>query len=357
MKIFTINSGYPGCNYVRTWLPTLHNGFHTDRKSIKELTDIGEIDVDRIKKEIAWADIVVFHRPENDNYHRLADYIRAMGKKIVVDNDDTFKLDDYHPLANLDEGGYQMNLRKRNESVDSFVKHADMVTCSTEFLSREYKKLNDNVIVLPNCVDPDDWDEPLRNEGKKVRIGIIGSSSFVYDFEHVKDVIKGLNERDDVQLFLFGLGNKEHRKKNERVSKLFKEDYKFWDSLDNIEWEPWCKIHEYPTKLNEARLDFIIIPRKNNYFNRCKSNIKFLEAGMLEIPVIAESFDEAPYEEIEDGVTGILCKQDEWEGKINEMIKYKEMRRKIGKNAKEYVLKNYNIADNSYKWVEAYKTL
>ena len=49
----------------------------------------------------------------------------------------------------------------------------------------------------------------------------------------------------------------------------------------------------------------MLIPRGENYFNRCKSNIKFLEASMCEIPVIAQSFttNDSPYDEL-DGKIG-----------------------------------------------------
>ena len=352
MKVYMINSGYSGCCYVRIMLPAFHNGFASDRKSVRDLTfdrSVKDINLPEIKYYLDWADIVVFHRPEYKTYHKLADMLREKGKKIVMDNDDTFKLDDYYPLANFMPDAYQVNLRKRNEAIDSFIQKADLVTTSTEFLAQEYRKLNDNVAVLPNCVDPMDWDTPLRNETDKVRIGLVGSATFEYDFLHIKDVLKKINKRKDVQLFLFGLGSKEHRKKNPEVTKMFKGEYDFWDSLEGLEWIPWCPIHEYPTKLNEARLDIMLIPRKDNYFNRCKSNIKFLEAAMCEIPVIAQSFDHGPYEELRGKNMGILVEDNkDWERYINEMIDNKEMRREMGRNAREYALNNYKIETNAH---------
>jgi len=52
------------------------------------------------------------------------------------------------------------------------------------------------------------------------------------------------------------------------------------------------------------KLDMIIIPRSDSMFNRCKSNLKFLENSMLEIPSVCQSFStgDSPYEENhEDG--------------------------------------------------------
>lgn len=102
----------------------------------------------------------------------------------------------------------------------------------------------------------------------------------------------------------------------------------------------------------------MIIPRRENHFNKAKSNIKFLEAAMCEVPVIAQSFKDAPYENDIDGDNGILIKDDkDWENAIMSLVDDKEKRRAMGKRAKEYVIKNYNIHDHADEWVNAYKTL
>jgi len=79
---------------------------------------------------------------------------------------------------------------------------------------------------------------------------------------------------------------------------------------------------------------------------------------MCEIPVIVQSFKNSPYEEITDGVDGILIHDNkDWMDKIELLIKDKELRLRIGKNAHKYVLDNYNIENNAYKWANAYKSL
>jgi glycosyltransferase involved in cell wall biosynthesis len=101
----------------------------------------------------------------------------------------------------------------------------------------------------------------------------------------------------------------------------------------------------------------MIIPRRDNYFNRCKSNIKFLEAAMCEIPVIAQSFDDGPYEEITPDMGVLIRDNSKWLDEINRLIEDKDLRRSMGRKAREYVLKNYNIADHYQEWNNAYKSL
>jgi len=352
MRVFMLGSAYTGCNYVRVRLPSYENGFLTDTNSLKGERNSNE----QIRDGIMSADVVVMHRPEIPEYHRLAVLAKSQGKKLVMDNDDTFLIDDNHPLAEVTPDAETITLKERQESITTFMEHCDLVTTTTETLAKEYRKTNPNVVILPNCVDPDDWDEPLRNEGDKVRIGFVNSVAYEYDYEHIKDFIQSLGDRDDVEVILFGLGDKEHRKKNPKITKMFENEYKFWDGVVS-EHISWVHISDYPQMLNELRLDMILIPRKDNYFNRCKSNLKFLEASMCEIPVVAQSLSDGPYEEITPDM-GILIKNNkDWSEAVESLIQNKEKRREMGRKAREYVIKNYNIKDKAHLWEEAYNNL
>jgi glycosyltransferase involved in cell wall biosynthesis len=178
----------------------------------------------------------------------------------------------------------------------------------------------------------------------------------IYDAEHLKEVLEELGNRKDVELWMFGLGDKQHQKDNPKVTKIFKEDYEFWEKI-NYKQMPWCKNYLYQDNLNGLKLDMMLIPRRDNYFNKCKSNLKFLEASMLEIPVIAQSFENSPYEEITPDMGVLIKDNNDWMREINRLIDNKSLRRELGRTAKNYVLKNYNIEDNYLKWQDAYKKL
>lgn len=352
-RVMMIGSGYDGCNYVRIYLPATFNGYWTDKPNLKN----DRISVEDVRHQLQDADVVVFHRAEEQTYHNLAKMLKADGKKIVMDNDDTFVVEGYHPLANFNPDGTQVdNLTRRANNIDEFMRLCDLVTCSTKTLKKEYEKINPNVVVLPNYVDPDDWDEPLRNEGDKVRIGIVGSTAIEYDYLHIKPLIKELSERDDVEIVLSGLGDLKHQKDNPKVTKVFNEEYTFWNSIKKQQF-PWCKRADYNKTLNEERLDIMLIPRKDNYFNRCKSNIKFLEASMCEIPVVAQSFSDGPYEEITEDMGVLIKDNSKWKEEVERLINDKKLRREMGKKAREYVIKNYNINDHYSEWDNAYKQL
>lgn len=358
-RVYYINSGLQGCYFVRCLLPLMANGWDGDQTTI-HIEDAKQND--EKSKAAQMADIVVFHRPDTEEKLKLARLLKKIGKKIVFDNDDTFKDNGgYRFNEYMDEKRFKLGMKSMNETVDTFIKEADMITCSTEFLAEEYKKLNDNVVVLPNCVDPFYFDEPLKNEDGKVRIGIVGSLAVTADLEKCKPIIEYFKNRDDVTLVLYSLPANNQDK---ITRELYSEEYKWIDKLreyTNIEWQPFTNFDIYYETLNDLRLDIGIIPRDDNYFNRCKSNLKFLEMSVLEIPVIAQGFEDgqSPYErDKEDAEHMIVIKNEEdWIPEIEKLISDSDKRDTMGKLAKEYVINKYSIDKNADRWLEAYKTL
>jgi glycosyltransferase involved in cell wall biosynthesis len=127
----------------------------------------------------------------------------------------------------------------------------------------------------------------------------------------------------------------------------------------NIEWHHAVPLADYMDKLNDLRLDIMLIPREDNYFNRCKSNVKFLEASMCEVPVIAQGFPDgnSPYQGVDEKQLVICNTIDEWSVAVNALILDKSRRTEMGKSAKKYVLENYNINNNAELWRKEYVKL
>jgi len=349
MKIFFTNSFLESCHYVRALLPLRELGADGDKTSLRT-TMVTE---EQRAKGVMNSDIVVFHRPNDDRSLEVAKILRSQGKKIVMDNDDTYKGFDQTKLGKL--------YPKIDNAIDDFGKYADLITSSTDFLAEEYRKLNPNVVVLPNCVAPEDWpdeDEILRSEDKKVRIGLVGSVGWHNDVAHVVEILRELSKREDIQLVLFCLPIKDETTA-QSVQKMYEEEYKFWDGL-KVEWQHFVNIREYIPTLNGLELDMMIIPRSDDYFNHCKSNLKFLEASMLEIPVIAQGFPDgkSPYQDPEDAKhMTVVVDNSKWIEEIDKLVNDKELRREMGRKAREYVIGRYSIDKNIHLWEQAYQTL
>ena len=79
-------------------------------------------------------------------------------------------------------------------------------------------------------------------------------------------------------------------------------------------------------------IDIAIAPIKDTQFNRCKSNIKWLEHSMLKTPMVLS--DVTPYKMVKHGETGFLAKTTEdWVTYLSLLIENPAERKRIGENA------------------------
>lgn len=356
MKVYYIGGNYEGCYYVRCLLPQIHNGWDGDRVNLTQEPKLN----DEVFREAMQSDIIVFHRPIQTEKVEAMKLLKTYGKKIVMDNDDTYLPNS--GLPTIMKKGFEDNMDLLEEYSNNLTKAAeiaDLVTVATPFLKEEYSKYNDNVVILPNQVDPFEYPLILKNNGKKKRVGLIGSVAATGDYKQIEDALGYLKGRGDVEIVVFGLppkGTKEH----EKMREIYKAELAFWDEYADFR-QPYVRMRDYFETLNDLRLDLMLIPRDESYFNKCKSNIKYLEASMLEIPVIAQSFTDgnSPYDkDIMNSENGYLVKTgDSWIPTLEKMLDNDSLRKQIAKRAKEYTLKNYNIETNYLNWQKAYQTI
>src|SRR5208282_2466584 len=100
---------------------------------------------------------------------------------------------------------------------------------------------------------------------------------------------------------------------------------------------PW---RELPGLLLQA--DINLAPLEgHNVFTECKSELKYLEAGLLSIPTVASpvgGFATA----IKHGQTGFLCGgTTEWQVTLSALIEQPALRESVGENARQDVLANH----------------
>lgn len=324
---------YQGCNYVRLWLPQKYNGWAGDYIDIRreQRRSPGEATMLILK-----SDIVVMQRPFEQQRMVVADIVKRVGKKLVFDNDDT-----YQSVPNV--------MKKHSAIIDQnlkwFIGRADLVTCTTPFLKQEYEQLNDRVQILPNMIDPDDWPEPEPEpeEGAddEFRVGLVGSVTYD-DAKAYWNDLERLAGTKGVRLVVMG-----DRNDRDRWSKI------------GCEYHGFVPVWEYPTALRNLKLDVMIIPREDNYFNRCKSPIKFYEASVLGIPVLAQGFSDgaSPYQQNPEDAKHMIIVYGNWYDAVMEARGNRDFLRKMAGRAREYVLKNYNIKDKYHLWKKTYQTI
>ncbi|NMG64458.1 glycosyltransferase [Azoarcus indigens] len=153
---------------------------------------------------------------------------------------------------------------------------SDCVTVSTAALADALRHFHDDIRVIPNAINPEDWPNlPPRilQPGRRLRVGWAGGMSHAGDLALLAEVIPALARK--VDWVFFGL-------RPPGVStKLY-------------EFHPGVPFADYRSKLASLRLDLALAPLAHHRFNECKSNLRLLEYGILGIPVIAS--DITPYQ-------------------------------------------------------------
>ena len=101
--------------------------------------------------------------------------------------------------------------------------------------------------------------------------------------------------------------------------------------------------------------DIAVIPLKDDLFNTCKSAIKWVEYSALEIPCVVRNIP--PYSKvIVQGVNGFLYNNNkECEAMIQRLIDNPALRRRIGKQARNYIVENFDAVERAELWADALK--
>lgn len=235
--------------------------------------------------------------------------LKKRGTYVICDIDDHWILSGNHVVKKVAD-----SLRK--QSIEALL-HADEVWTTHELLGSYVDKLNKNWHVIPNALDPNDPQWQPKNE-YGTRIGWAGGITHFHDLMLTKDAW------GDVVPVVCGFNDQPEWK---RLADNFKADY--INALD---------VHNYGLLYDQ--FDIAIAPLEDNRFNRCKSNLKIIEAGMKGLPILAQNIH--PYTDKCNGV--ILV--DDWGKEIKEASKWSvDKIVKLGSDCREYVINNYDLRE------------
>lgn len=351
MKILFIPGKYPFCYYVRGYLP----GVYSNNMVVSDFVKLGtDISHESIVKQAKIADVIVFQRPNEKKTLELIRILKSMGKKVIFENDDTYLVNKGIILDRLESDKQRKIAIEMSDTTNEILSICDGAIASTEILADEYRALNNNVAVLKNCIDPLDKFITKKNTTGKFRIGFVGSVTTNDDYIHIKEQIKRLDERGDITIVVMGVVYKDGS-----YLSFMKDDYWFWSMLKNVEWHPYVNVTEYMSTVASLALDVAIIPRVDSYFNKCKSNLKFLEMSLLGIPVIAQGFKDglSPYQGKDEEFMTVVVDNNKWYDTVIRVKDDYSTYANLAKKACDYVLKEYNIKTYAKVWVDTISKL
>jgi hypothetical protein len=111
--------------------------------------------------------------------------------------------------------------------------------------------------------------------------------------------------------------------------------------LPNAEYVESVPFAAFPATLARLHLDIGLAPLVDTPFNRCKTNLKWLEFSALAVPTIAS--DVEPYSRcIQHGVDGFLAKTSEdMVRELGRLIRDPDLRRSVGDRARETAVERH----------------
>lgn len=196
---------------------------------------------------------------------------------------------------------------------------ADGLTVSVPNLKKIYTTTNPHIFVQKNALDFKLWDDLKVKPHKGIRIGWDGSMGHKPDLEIVRPVIEAIKEKyPEVKFVTMG-----------------------WKPEFSDEHHEWVPIHDYPKKLASLGIDIGLAPLIDSSFNRCKSNLRYLNYSALKIPTIY-----SPTEN-QKGLPGMPATSHyDWFDAMSTLIEDKTLRRVLGTGQNRYVKKHFNMKDN-----------
>ena len=329
MNIIGVTHKESGCGYHRVMLPL---AFMNDIKGY--VTNYITED-----KTEDW-DILLYNRicQYDLNWSKTKE---LLGCQVVMDIDDHWQL----PVNHLYYNTYQ----DIAERIERNLMQADLVTVTNSNLLNKVKQFNDNVIVMPNAL-PYGLNQfnDTRVKSDKVRLFWCGSISHDNDIKILKEPLKRLQGRKDIQMVMGGYNDSDAYTKS------------IWDKMFSMFTGnlPSIKLHsasptQYMDMYNFA--DIVLIPLEDSEWHSCKSNLKILEAAAKRLPVICSNV--APYNMDVDAPVLWVNNQKDWFRYINLLTNNPSLRENLGNELYAWASKRYNFKEINQQRYDAYKSI
>jgi hypothetical protein len=268
----------------------------------------------------------------------MSEWRKKYGFKLVVDNDDYWKLDPSHILYER----YVLN--DVPEQIINWLKIADLCTVTHERLAEEVYAYNQNVEILPNAIPyGEEQFKDYKTESELVRLFWSGSGTHGKDMEILRNPMKRINFPVKTVIAGFNEGEKP-----------------IWDGMiaaftNGLKLNP--KIYNYNEVTSYMAAycdsDISLIPLIDSKFNSMKSNLKVLETAAKKNPAIVSNVH--PYKGFYPACH--VNSQKDWYYWIKLLTKDPDARKSYGNALYDYCNKNFNLHEVNKRRFAIYNKL
>lgn len=274
----------------------------------------------------------VFQFPANNERAAALLSVQASGNRYLVEVDDNY-LDEMDSLFRSRAG---WGKRIGGDSPHSVQGHrwitanADGVIVTTKTLADIYSKVNPNVYVCPNAIDPDDWPELEKPDDGVFRIGWFASRSHDRDAPLVRKALSWASRQPNVEVVTVGL------------------DPAGWDFAHTA--HPWSDDFTAYRK-HLYTFDVGVAPIMRTSSSICRSDLKVLENAMAGALSIVSA--EPPYDDWRDKPALFAHTAKDFDTQIRWCVRNQDEARRMGAEARAHVLAERTIKAKVHLWREA----
>lgn len=293
---------------------------------------------------IAEADLVVVQRDfprTGDAYEQVIAAARQHNRPIVYEVDDMlWNLPDKHP-------GRDYYTQHRLALLRA-VFHADVVTTSTEPLAEYLRAFHHHVHYLPNYLNETLWTlraPRVLEPGQPVVIGYMGGITHQPDIALIEAALLQIAQRYGQQVAFHFWGLAEPPRALATYSQVT------WESINVLDYADFARFWLAQT------CDIGIAPLEDNFFNRCKSHIKFLEYAALGVPGVYSRLP--PYQAVvREGENGLLAEGiSEWVTALARLMDDPALRFKLAQEAQATVQRDWLLSTQAVRWRRIYEAV
>ena len=336
MGLFALGHGdtRPGSTHVRC-LSRLNHPLVRDKVVSTEET------IERFLDEVEERDLLMVQRNAvpADLLESFLDAVTERELPVVFELDDNLLEEKALPEVSA-------HYRSVAESLRVLARASAVTTVTTKALEKVAQRHAERVEVVPNMLDERLWIRGSSETGgsppapgdRPIRALYMGTVTHGQDLRLLEPVFARLHDQGlEVELEVIG-----------------------GEPLSEDEWYSRLKVpagySTYPRfvpwlRSMRERWDFAVAPLRDTPFNRCKSDIKFLEYSALGLP--GAFSDIGVYSTCTDD-SGLLVpnQTDAWYEAVRALALDMELRTHLAENARSYVVENRLLADGAAPYLE-----
>ena len=253
------------------------------------------------------------------------------GAKVIFDFDDAI----WH--MDVSEGNKKFKFLKNPSKTGDIIALSDLIFAGNQYLA-DYAKLNNkNIVIVPTTIDAKEYQRMSLPKDVAVCIGWSGSVTTIKHFEFAIPILERIKEKygNKVKIKVIGDGNY----RNEKLGVV------------GIGWSHADEVKEL------SGIDIGIMPLPNDEWAKGKCGLKGLQYMALEIPTLMSPVG-VNSEIIQDGVNGYLADGvEEWVEKISKLVESEELRKELGRKARQTVVEHYSIESEKNNYLKYFNEL